>query len=302
MTPTVPSQWNGQAPGVDGVTVAAVATNAPQLSGSATLAVTARPSSTNQGSGLAGRLGVASGLTHSDESYSDIATGAHHKYLGRALEASGLAYWVRLLQNGLTDERLEAGFVGSEEYINNHSGVGSNWVHGLYVDVLGRAPAQAEMQYWLTNLAKGEAPADVAFGFAASQEHELLRVTVAYYHYLGRNPTQAEVPYWLNLYLGGADNEQVVANIVGSQEYFQNLGSNNVVDWLFAAYRATLQRQPDNAGYPYWLGKLQKAGDNVADWKLNCGYARVVTGAPAGSENNPVTTTRDFERADHDIL
>jgi Domain of unknown function (DUF4214) len=80
-------------------------------------------------------------------------------------------------------------------------------------------------------------------------------VAADYQQYLGRSASQAELPYWVNVFLGGADNEKVIAGFVSSQEYFQAHG-NNIVDWLFAGYRAVLQRQPDNGGYQYWLNRL----------------------------------------------
>ena len=48
----------------------------------------------------------------------------------------------------------------------------------------------------------------------------------------------------------------MIAGFVSSQEYFQEHG-NNIVDWLFADYRATLGRNPDATGYQYWLSQLQ---------------------------------------------
>src|SRR5436305_10356261 len=115
------------------------------------------------------------------------------------------------MQNhGLSDERLEAGFIGSKEYIDNHGGTGQNWLTGLYQDLLGRNPAQSEVQYWLDQLNSGKMTStDVAFGFAASQERETQRVQGDYLQYLGRAASSAELPYWVNVFLAGASNEVV---------------------------------------------------------------------------------------------
>ncbi len=200
---------------------------------------------------------MANGLTNSAEYYSNFITGAYNQYLGRAPEASGLAYWVKLMQQGLTDEQLEAGFIGSAEYIANHGGTGPSWITGMYQNLLGRTPAASEVRYWVNNLAAGAAPAQVAYGFAASPERESQRVQADYQKYLGRSASTTEVSYWVNVFLNGGTNEQVVAGFVASQEYFQTQGSNNIVDWLFADYRATLNRQPDQAGYQYWINQLE---------------------------------------------
>jgi hypothetical protein len=120
---------------------------------------------------------------------------------------------------------------------------------------LGRTPQASEIQYWIDQLAVGMTPQEVALGFAASSEREMQRVQADYRQYLGRSANTAEASYWVNVFLNGGSNEQVNAGFLSSQEYFQNHGGN-VVDWLFAAYRAVLNRQPDASGYQYWLGQL----------------------------------------------
>jgi hypothetical protein len=228
----------------------------PQLSATAITTITVGPSSTNQGSGIVARTNVAYAITQSAEYFSNFITAAYSKYLGRTPDANGLAYWVNLMQNGLSDEHLEAGFIGSAEYIANHGGPGAGWVQGMYFNLLGRTPSPSEVQYWLNQLAAGESTSDIAYGFAASQERESLRVQADYHQYLGRNASPAEVTYWVNVFLNGGSNKKVVAGFVASQEYFQTTGSNNIVDWLFADFDATLNRLPDMAGYQYWETKL----------------------------------------------
>jgi hypothetical protein len=238
------------------VTVLATVSNAPQLVSSVTFSVTVGPSSTNQGSGQAARTTVAEGVSQSAEYFTNIIVAAYNKYLGRAPDTVGLTYWLNLMQNqGLTDEQLEAGFIGSQEYIQNHGGTGQNWITGLYMDLLGRPPAAWEVQYWVDNLNNGMNPADIAFGFAASAERESQRVAADYQRYLGRGARSDEIQYWVNIFLNGANNEKVIAGFVSSQEYYQEHG-NNTVDWLFADFRATLGRNPDVAGYQYWLSQL----------------------------------------------
>jgi hypothetical protein len=250
-----PSEWNNQPPGQYPVTFIVTLNGLPQLSATATTTIAIGPSSTNQGSGIAARTSVAYAITQSAEYFSNFITSAYSKYLGRTPDASGMAYWINLMQNGLSDEHLEAGFIGSVEYIANHGGAGAGWVQGMYFNLLGRTPAPSEVQYWLSQLASGQSTADIAYGFAASQERESQRVQADYQQYLGRNASPTEVPYWVNVFLSGSSNEKVVAGFVSSQEYFSQHG-NNIVDWLFADYHATLNRLPDMTGYQFWEGKL----------------------------------------------
>jgi len=141
--------------------------------GTTSFTVTVGPSSTLQGSGMAARTAVAVGLTQSAEYYTNFITAAYQKYLGRAPDAAGLASWLNLMQNqGLSNERLEAGFIGSTEYIKNHGGAGAGWLNAMYVNLLGRTPSALEVQTWLNQLAAGMSTADIAYGFAASPERE----------------------------------------------------------------------------------------------------------------------------------
>src|SRR5205807_10517377 len=175
---------------------------------------------------------VAATPTTSAEYCASIVTAASQRYLVRLPDGSGLAGWVTQMQHGLTDERLEADFIGSPEYINAHGGAGAGWVKGMYQDLLGRTPSQGEVDEWAHDLALGVSTTDIAYGFAASAEREGNRVTADYQQFLGRTPSAGEVGNWVSDFDSGAvTNEGVVAGFVGSVEYFQNHGSNTQAWW-----------------------------------------------------------------------
>ena len=72
--------------------------------------------------------------------------------LGRDADTAGLAYWVALFQAGYTTEDINSGFVGSPEYYNkagSSAGNPAKWVREAYLDVLFRAAAVSEFNYWL---------------------------------------------------------------------------------------------------------------------------------------------------------
>jgi hypothetical protein len=198
------------------------------------------------------RSQVATALTHSYESYARFVTDAYQHYLKRTPDAAGLAGWVNLLQHGLSDEQLEAAFIGSPEYIAQHGGTGSAWVVGLYRDLLGRDPDAAGLQSWLGALQAGMSPSDIAYGFAASAEREAQRINADYQKYLNRVPEAAIVPQWINAFVHGESNEDVTAGFVASQEYFQQHASNNAA-WLASAYQDILGRAPNSAEDTAWL-------------------------------------------------
>jgi hypothetical protein len=170
------------------------------------------------------RSAFANALTHSAEYYANvIITPAYHNYLGRAPDAAGLAFWTdRMLNHGLTDEQLEAGFIGSDEFFTTEGGgTNSGWIDALYMKLLGR-PADAQGKaFWLAQLAGGESRAQVAYGFTSSVEREEQRVTDDYVKFLGRQPDQQGLNFWVNEFATGAQtNEDVIAGFVASDEYF----------------------------------------------------------------------------------
>jgi hypothetical protein len=190
---------------------------------------------------------VAYQLAQSREHYIDFITKAYHQYLGRAPDAAGLNGWLTVMLNGtVTDERLEAGFIGSPEYIQNHGGSGRGWVVGMYHDLLGRTPSDAEVNTFLAALANGTTTTQVAYAFAAGPEREGIRVRGDYATFLGRSATDAEVSGWVNAFLTGVTNEDVVAGFVGSAEYYNSAqrGRGNRAEWLVSAYSQVLFRDP----------------------------------------------------------
>lgn len=206
---------------------------------------------------LPGNLGdVADIFTHSAENYSNFVTNAYATYLKRAPDAPGLADWVNRMANGLSDGQVEAFFLGSAEYIQNHGGSNAAWVLGMYHDLLGRTPADSEVSYWLNQMAAGEQPQDVAFGFAASAEREGMRVRAIYETYLNRTPGADEVNYWVNRFIDGASNEEVTAGFIASQEYYATDSQNNPVIWIRNVYGQVLHRTPADSEVTYWLGQL----------------------------------------------
>jgi hypothetical protein len=166
------------------------------------------------------RAAFASAMVHSADYYASIIRPIYEHYLGREPDAAGLSYWVAQMQAGLTDERLEAGFIGSAEFYTHAGGTDKLWVDFMYQDLLGRAADSAGESYWVAQLAAGANRSSVAYGFAASLERERLRVQDDYFHYLGRQADSAGVDYWVTAFAHGTANEDVIAGFIASDEYF----------------------------------------------------------------------------------
>ncbi len=232
---------------------------------------------------------VTGALTHSDESYGQFVTAAYQTYLGRLPGGAELGGWVSAMRGGLSDERLEAGFIGSPEYVANHGGAGAGWVRGMYRDLLGRAPSQAEVDGWVAALNAGASPQQVAYGFAASSERERQRVTGDYRQFLGRDPSPAEVDGWVGAFASGlASNEDVVAGFVGSDEFFQAHGGN--AQWFATGFQELFGHPASQASSPpTWLaaasGALTHSDESYGQF-VTAAYQKYLGRLPGGAELN----------------
>jgi hypothetical protein len=202
---------------------------------------------------------IASAFTHDAEPLSIFVTGAYHLYLKRLPDSQGLTYWIDQLQHqGMTDEKLETGFLSSAEYIQNHGGTGQAWVIGMYQDLLGRNPDPGGLTYWAGVLVQGGSAFSVALGFAASAEREGQRIAGDYQIFLGRQLDANGQAFWVQQFLGGARNEDVVAGFVGSQEYYQNQnkGQSNRTAWIDSAFQDIYHRDPTSTELAMWLNQM----------------------------------------------
>jgi hypothetical protein len=253
-----PSEAIGIEPGFYTVPVIATEVGGRALSSTEPLGVLVTPTSSAAGSGAAARARAALGLTTSAECYADLVAADYQKYLGRTPTGAEVAPWAgRLASGALTDEQFEAALLSSGEFLGAHGGAaGAEWIEALFQVELERIPAPADVQSWLATMAGGNlTPGQVALGFATSTEADQNRVTADYRQDLGRAPQSAEVQNWVRFLQSGGTDEQLQAQFVSSQEFFQNHGGD-VVDWLYGSYRATLNREPDAAGFRSAEGQL----------------------------------------------
>jgi hypothetical protein len=201
-------------------------------------------------------LRVVSGIILSSEHFQDFVTQDYLQFLRRTPDPLGLTFWVLQLQRGVAPEVVDAAFVSSGEYIFNHGNTPTNFILGLYSDVLGRAPSNVEVNFWLNQLALGVTTARVAQAFTTSAEREALVISLDYMRFLGRVPDANGLASWLNLIrLFGANQENVEIGIVNSGEFFQRHGNNNS-DFIVGVYQTVLHRTPSQAEINFWLGVI----------------------------------------------
>src|SRR5258707_1065493 len=76
----------------------------------------------------ASMLEVANAITHSPENHARYVRDAYERLLQREPGRAEVNSWAVHLDQGWHIEQIEAGFIASAEYRNNHGGTGAAWV------------------------------------------------------------------------------------------------------------------------------------------------------------------------------
>jgi len=166
------------------------------------------------------RVAVANAITYSAEYRSRLITGSYATYLGRAPDSAGLGHWLGMMSQGMTIQQMEAGFLASPEYYGKAGSTDAGWVRKLYLHVLGRDAAAAEVDGWVRALSSGMGRGQVAMGFLLSTEHLTTVVDGYYRDLLGRGIDPSGQWSWVTAIQNGTRVEAIIGGIVASDEYF----------------------------------------------------------------------------------
>ncbi len=124
---------------------------------------------------------------------------------------------------GIKDEQVAGAIVGSQEYFENSGATMDDFLQTLFQDALGRpvdAAAQAAFEAELTNRASYTHVADQIFG---STEYRQNLVTGYFTRFLRRSADSAGEDGLVNMLNSGATNENIIALMTTSAEYFGRL-------------------------------------------------------------------------------
>lgn len=210
--------------------------------------------------------------------------------LTRDAEAAGLTDWNNKLRSKKqTAAEVAQGIFFSAEFQNkNYSDV--QYVKFLYRTMFGREADEAGLRGWIEKLDSGMSREFVFRGFAESQEFDNLcnsyninRGTVTLGQYrdknegatgyvsrlytkmLGRKYEDAGIEYWCREYLTGKVTiENIATNGFLHSQEFKNLNLSNE-EFVTRMYRTFLNRDPDEAGYKDWVGKLNSGAKTRDD-------------------------------------
>src|SRR5690606_30018396 len=92
---------------------------------------------------------------------------------GREPDVEGLRYWIESMDSGVSLEQVAASFTASEEFLAFYGDnpAAETLVTGHYWNILGRAPEDDGLQYWVDAVNEGFSPASLLASFSESEEN-----------------------------------------------------------------------------------------------------------------------------------
>ena len=202
--------------------------------------------------------------------------------LDRVPDEDGLMDWkTRLLNKKETGAEVTWGFVMSNEFISRELS-DEEYVVVLYKTCLNRTSDRGGRNYWLNRLRAGLSREYVLRGFAESKEFGeicesfgILRGSIQvtnildqnpdvalfiyrnYEAFLGRKPDRAGQEDWVTQLVNKEKTPREVAyGFVFSKELLAKKLTNE--EYVTVLYRGLFDREPDQAGFNDWMGRLAK--------------------------------------------
>ena len=133
----------------------------------------------------------------------------------------------------------------------------TQFVKAMYNDVLGRVAGGSEVTGWVSTLASGYTPVQVASGFVNSDEYRLRRINSAYSSILDRTADSSGVMTWMTeMRAGRIGPDDVEKTFLSSQEFFLRSGGTNE-QFIAALYRRLLLREASAGEIAEWAGIIR---------------------------------------------
>jgi hypothetical protein len=139
--------------------------------------------------------------------------------LGRPATSTDLAGLIGLFSSN-SDEFVQAQIAGSAEFFLKSGSTDAGFVTALFKDFLNRTPTNSEVTFWVGELSS-KSRDDVASEFLGTLAYDQDLVSGYYLQFLRRSGVSMEISLFANdLKSGTLTDEQVIASLVGSDEYF----------------------------------------------------------------------------------
>jgi hypothetical protein len=166
------------------------------------------------------RTTVLLGIETSVEYRTLVIQNLYQTLLHRAPDPVGFNIFLRFFASGGTLVQAQAFVFGSPEYFTLAGSTSSGFITALYRDVLSRHPDPSGMATFSQFLASGGTRLLAAQIMLNSLEADQDVVQGIYLHFLRRAADPAGLTTWTNFLQQGATDEQVLVDILASDEYF----------------------------------------------------------------------------------
>ncbi len=169
------------------------------------------------------RTFVAYDIEQSFERRTLVINAVYEATLLRAPDPTGFNNSMLFLESGDTARQLQALLQASPEYfiVRGH-GTQVGFLDSIYLDSLGRLPGASTQAMLLPYLNLGYSHLALATEVATSPEADSRFVSTVYTLFLDRPVDAPSLQGWIDFMVRGGKDDQVVAGILGSDEFFQN--------------------------------------------------------------------------------
>jgi hypothetical protein len=172
------------------------------------------------------RFQIVSAIETSVEYRMKLINHLYFTLLGRVADPMGMQVSLDILSGRSflggqpTIEQLKAMIISSDEYFAKHGSTNSNFLEGLFRDVIGRDIDNSALVALSAQLARGTSRNEVALEVLNSAQSAGVLVQRDYLTYLNRNADAANLAGWVNLLQTGIRDEDLLAVIIASDEFF----------------------------------------------------------------------------------
>lgn len=171
------------------------------------------------------RTRLTNALAVSNEWAGSRVAELYRTVLHREADAGGRAAWVRAIAGGMRLEDVAAGFYGSQERFNAEGGSVTEYVKGLYQDILNRPADAGGLRDWVGRIeGRRMSRTQVAAGFYGSVESRTTRVKALYQEILNRAPDAGGLSHWVQR-LSTMGDVVLASTLASSPEYWQRATS-----------------------------------------------------------------------------
>ena len=126
------------------------------------------------------------------------------------------------------------------------------WLDEVFVNLLHREIDQGSREAFFPRFQAGLSLTQAALDVLHSVEYRTLLIQGFYNTFLHRTATPTELATSLAMLAGDATDEDVMAAILGSQEYYANRGGGTNAGFITALYQDLLGRSPSSAEQAQW--------------------------------------------------